>query len=267
MKNLITFLCLGFILTACQNNHKQDVKTEESETKKEQLSNPNTNVNFNSCFETDKIINHDYYSLSYNEEAEQAEWVSYKLTTSSFSQNIERTNDFREDPMVIEGSANLGDYYKSGYDRGHLAPAGSMKKSELSMSESFMMSNMSPQLAGFNRGVWKRLEGKVRFWVENNDSILVVTGPILDNPLTTIGENEVFVPRAFFKVLVAYKNEKVMGIGFIVPHEKSDKSLYSFATSIDSIEDLTGIDFYCRLDELTQSIVEKNSSVKNFIYR
>ena len=84
--------------------------------------------------------------------------------------------------MVNKGSASLDDYRASGYDRGHLAPAGSMKMNEISMSESFFMSNMSPQSASFNRGVWKRLEGKVN-WSENNDSILVVPGPILDNPI------------------------------------------------------------------------------------
>lgn len=226
-----------------------------------------TSYKFNSCQDSSNIIHHQFYSLSYNEKAEQAEWVSYKLTSHNFSENIERTNDFREDPMVLKGSASPGDYHGSGYDRGHLVPAGSMKMNESSMSESFFMSNMSPQSASFNRGVWKRLEGKVRYWSENNDSILVVSGPILDNPISTIGKNKVFVPRAFYKVLVSYKEGKAMGIAFLIPHEKSDKSLYSFATSIDSIETLTGIDFYCKLDESTQSIAESNTSVKKFIFK
>jgi endonuclease G len=112
-----------------------------------------------------QIIHHHGYSLSYNEEAEQADWVFYKLTPASISSSIERTNNFREDPFVNEGSAALKDYRKSGYDRGHLAPAGSMKADAENMSESFFMSNMSPQYPSFNRGVWKRLEGEVRYWV------------------------------------------------------------------------------------------------------
>lgn len=213
-----------------------------------------------------QIINHNGYSLSYDDDAEQADWVFYKLTSSSISSSIDRSNDYREDPSVNEGSATLEDYRNSGYDRGHMAPAGSMKADAQSMSHSFFMSNMSPQYPGFNRGVWKRLEGKIRYWVESNDSIFVVTGPVLDNPIDTIGSNNVIVPRAYYKTLLAYKNNKVSGIGFLLPHEESDKSLYAFATSIDSIEVITGIDFYSNLDLPTQTKVEENSSIKSFIF-
>ena len=255
--NLILFLFIFLIIFLVGN----------SQTFIETVDNNPARFNFNSCIETNKIIHHQFYSLSYSEKAEQAEWVSYKLTSANFSQNIERTNDFREDLLVNQGSASLDDYRASGYDRGHLAPAGSMKMNEASMSESFFMSNMSPQSASFNRGVWKRLEGKVRYWSENNDSILVVSGPILDNPISTIGTNKVYVPRAFYKVLIGFKGQKVMGIGFLIPHEKSDQSLYSFATSIDAIEELTGIDFYCKIDASIQLIVEANRSVKKFIFK
>jgi endonuclease G len=214
-----------------------------------------------------QIIQHSNYSLSYNEEAEQAEWVFYKLTPSSTSADIGRTNDFREDSLVLNGSAALEDYRNSGYDRGHLAPAGCMKIDKESMSQSFLMSNISPQLPDFNRKIWKRLEGKIRFWVENNDSIFVATGPILDRPIDTIGVNNVIVPRAYYKTLLAFKDGKVMGIAFLLAHEESDKSIYSFATSIDSIEVITGIDFYRDLDLPVQTMVEANSNVKSFIYK
>lgn len=213
-----------------------------------------------------QLINHKEFSLSYNEEAEQADWVFYKLTAASFLSDVERSNDFREDPFVKSGSATLEDYQSSGYDRGHLAPAGSMKGDEASMSRSFFMSNISPQLPGFNRGVWKRLEEKIRFWAESMDSVFIVTGPILDHPINRIGSNQVFVPRAFFKTLLAFKRNKVAGIAFFLPHEASDRSLYAFATSIDSIEGITGIDFYARLDPEVQDSIEKNKSVKAFLY-
>ncbi|MFT5822124.1 MAG: endonuclease G [Crocinitomix sp.] len=213
-----------------------------------------------------QVIHHNGYSLSYDEQAEQADWVFYKLTRSSISSFIKRSNDYREDPFVNEGSATLDDYRGSGYDRGHLAPAGSMKLGAQSMSHSFFMSNISPQYPAFNRGVWKRLEGKVRFWVESKDSIFVVTGPVLDSPLDTIGGNNVIVPRAYYKTLLTYKDEKVKGIAFLLPHEESDKSLYAFATSIDSVEVITGIDFYSNLDLSIQTKVEENSSIKSFIY-
>ena len=114
-----------------------------------------------------EIIYHSYYTLAYSEESEQASWVAYKITTDNFNSSIKRKDAFRVDPQVSTVSAELSDYRKSGYDRGHLAPAGSMKINAISMSESFFMSNMSPQLAGFNRGVWKKLEGEVRSITSN----------------------------------------------------------------------------------------------------
>ena len=213
-----------------------------------------------------QVIQHKGYSLSYNEAAEQADWVFYKLTSASFSSPVERTNDYREDTLVAEGSAELSDYSGSGYDRGHLAPAGSMKSDEESMSHSFFMSNMSPQLPAFNRGVWRRLEEKVRYWVESYDSVFVTTGPVFDDPLDSIGVNKVIVPRSYYKTLLTFKNEKASGIAFIVAHEESDNSLYSFATSIDSVEVITGIDCYSRLDSVVQDRVERNGSVKVFLY-
>ena len=194
-----------------------------------------------------EIIYHNYYSLEYSEKDEQARWVAYKITNDNFNSSIKRKDNFREDPDVSTISSQLSDYRKSGYDRGHLAPAGSMKINSLSMSESFFMSNMSPQIAGFNRGIWKKLEDEVRRIAKSNDSIFVVTGPILKRPIDFIGENKVAVPKAYYKTIVAYSNGAASGIGFILPHEKSSASVYSFSTSIDEIEKLTGIDFYFQL--------------------
>jgi endonuclease G len=209
-----------------------------------------------------QIIFHTYYALSYSEKDEQAEWVAYKLTYKNIDGNIKRTNNFKADKWVKTESAQLSDYYKSGYDRGHLAPAGSMKIDKTSMKESFFMSNMSPQKPGFNRGIWKRLEEKVRYWTSINDSVFVVTGPILDNPLGTIGDNEVTIPRAYYKTLLGYKNGKAKGLAFIMPNEKSNTSLYKFVVSINDVEEITGIDFYHNIDKEVQDKVEKNKDVK-----
>ena len=209
-----------------------------------------------------QVVKHKFYALSYSEKDEQAEWVAYKLTHKNFINNISRTNNFREDKEVLSRSSELSDYKYSGYDRGHLAPAGSMKFNKTSMSESFYMSNMSPQLPGFNRGIWKRLEEKVRYWAEINDSIFVVTGPILDNPLGVIGDNKVTIPRAYYKTLLGYKGGKAKGLAFIMANAKSGKSLYKYVVSIDSVEIVTGIDFYHKIDAKTQTIIEANKDVK-----
>ena len=111
--------------------------------------------------------------------------VAYELTAQEVQGIVSRSDDFRADPEIITGSAALVDYRGSGYDRGHLAPAADMKWSEEAMSESFYMSNMSPQAPGFNRGIWKSLESRVRSWAVENGTVYVVTGGILSPGLPT----------------------------------------------------------------------------------
>jgi endonuclease G len=220
------------------------------------------NIYLYSTSTTGQIIKHSYYTVSYSEKDEQPEWVAYKITNASINDHIVRTNDYREDPFVKTGSASPYDYSESGYDMGHLAPAKTMSRNLTSMSESFYLSNICPQTPAFNRGIWKRLEEKVRYWSEMNDSIYEVTGPILDHPIGHIGKNNVTVPRAFYKTLLGFKNGKIKGIGFIMPNEKSQKSIYSYAVSIDEIEKITGIDFYNQLDNSIQDLAEENKDLK-----
>ncbi|MBC7655437.1 MAG: DNA/RNA non-specific endonuclease, partial [Oligoflexus sp.] len=142
----------------------------------------------------DKIITHTGYSLLYNETHEQANWIAYELTKAETNKLFKRTNKFIPDTKVKTGTASDKDYEGSGYDRGHLAPASDMGWSSIAMAESFYYSNMSPQTPSFNRGIWKNLEGLVRTWAVENNSIYIATGPVLTNELQTIGANKVSVP-------------------------------------------------------------------------
>ena len=193
---------------------------------------------------TNQIVTHAYYTLSYSEEYEQAEWVAYELTKEKLSATpVGRTNDFREDRKVTTGSAALGDYRQSGYDRGHLVPAGDMSFSSTAMSESFYMSNMSPQHPSFNRGIWKKLESQVRNWAfDANNSIYVFTGPILQSCSESIGENNVCVPDYYYKFI--WKPVEIKMIAFVLPNHKGEKELAYYVTSVDYVESITGIDFF-----------------------
>lgn len=107
----------------------------------------------------DRVFNREGYAFGYSEKYEQPLWVTYKLTDYELpAMPVPRTNDFREDPRVLSRTALPEDYKNSGYDRGHLAPAADMGWSKKTMSESFYMSNMSPQVPDFNRGIWMHLE-------------------------------------------------------------------------------------------------------------
>ena len=212
----------------------------------------------------DQIVNHLAYSLSYSEKHEQANWVAYELTKDETVSKYARTDKFLTDPLVNTKSASDKDYAGSGYDRGHLAPAGDMGWSMTSMSESFYYSNMSPQDPSFNRGVWKRLEEQVRVWANENEAIYIVTGPVLTPGLNTIGANKVSIPKFFYKVILDYREPLVKGIGFILPNSGSKEGLTTYAVTIDSVEKFTGIDFFPTLPNDQEDLIESTINLKSW---
>jgi endonuclease G len=214
---------------------------------------------------THEIVKHTYYTLSYSKKDEQAEWVAYLLTRSMLTGQSERGNNFRPDPSVPNGSAQLSDYSKSGYDRGHLCPAGDMTFNAQAMSETFYLSNMSPQVPAFNRGIWKSLESLVREWAEEDDSIFVVTGGILSNPKGSIGEDRVTVPSRFYKVIYDFTGEKKM-IAFILPNKKGIKLLSEYVVTVDDVGRLTGIDFFPCLPDSLKNRLEGTSDISKWSF-
>ena len=201
-----------------------------------------------------ELIKHTFYSLSYAEDHEQAEWVHYKITPLMLKGNVKRTNYFKIDRKVSTGSANTNDYLKSGYDRGHLAPAADMKLSKLSMSESFYMSNVSPQKHSFNAGAWLKLEKLVRAWAKTS-TVFVTTGGVLNSEsLKIIGSNNVSVPNDFYKIIYDPRNQKM--IAFLMANKKLDLPIEKYIVTVDEIENLTGIDFYHQLDDVLEEKLE-----------
>ena len=210
----------------------------------------------------EQIIEHTGYTLSYNEEYEVASWVAYELTKDEVLGEGDREDSFKADPAVRTGSAELSDYRKSGYDRGHLAPAADFKWSDEAMSDTFYLSNMTPQTGEFNRGIWADLESVVRTFAYDNEAVYVVTGPVLtDGPYKTIGANRVAVPKRFYKVILDYTEPGLKAIGFVLPNEKSDKRLQSYALSVDEVEEITGLDFFPALPDDQEEMIESSYDV------
>ena len=206
----------------------------------------------------DRVHRYTGFSLLYNEPHEQASWVAYQLTRDETVSRFKRSDKFLVDPNIEFGSATNSDYLKSGYDRGHLAPAADMGWSYQAMTESFYYSNMSPQVPAFNRGIWKRLEEQVRDWAVAYDTLYVVTGPVLQVDLPQIGPNGVSVPKYYYKVVLDYSEPGIKAIGFILPNSGSSESLQSFGVTVDSVEQLTGIDFFTRLNDEQETMLEKS---------
>ncbi|MBK6931746.1 MAG: DNA/RNA non-specific endonuclease [Saprospirales bacterium] len=130
------------------------------------------------------------------------------------------------------------------------------------MSESFFMSNMSPQLKAFNGGVWRELEEGTRDWARRFKRLYVVTGPVLSRAgLGQIGFSKVTVPAAFYKVL--YAPDQHRAIAFVIPNAGSEQPLMDYAGTIDQVETLTGIDFFPGIlkgpDEELEGALDKNA--------
>jgi endonuclease G len=205
----------------------------------------------------DTIIRHTGFTLLYNEKHEQASWVAYELTKEETNSMYRRTNKFRTDPKVKTGTARDSDYKASGYDRGHLAPAADMGCSQITMAESFYFSNISPQVPEFNRGIWKQVEEKVRDWAIHNDGVYIVTGPVLRDSLPTISTIHLSVPEYYYKVILDYRKPDIKGIGFIIPNKGSALPMMNYAVSIDSVEKITGIDFFPLLPDIQEKWIEE----------
>ena len=223
------------------------------------------NLSFGIPGKADTIIDRPGYALGYIEYHEQAAWVIYIMTREeATTKEAQRTNKFRSDPQIPTGSATTADYRRSGYDRGHLAPAADMAFSGQTMADSFFMSNMSPQKPAFNRGIWKRLEEQVRQFAIREKAIYVVTGPILPKEKTvTIGANRVTVPTHYYKVIFDLTPPRKM-IGFILPNEGSNRPLEEFAVTVDAVEKATGLDFFSTLPTPIQEKLEGSLSVSSW---
>lgn len=202
----------------------------------------------------DELVRHDGYTLRYDEALKNPVWVAYPLLAYEITGDAERDNErFVPDSAVEGGTALPSDYTRSGYDRGHQAPAGDFKFSQQLMKQSFLMSNISPQAPQFNRGIWKSLEDQVRAWALRDGGLYVVTGPVLRNGLPTIGRtNDVAVPDSFYKVILYCRkgaSPDIRMIGFLLKNEPSNESLTSFVVPVSAIEQATGLDFFDKMPD------------------
>ncbi|GAA4949036.1 DNA/RNA non-specific endonuclease [Algibacter agarivorans] len=229
-----------------------------------QTTKTDTNEYFLPTSTTGQIVHHEGYSLSYNEEHEQSEWVAYELKKSHLSNTNHKRPYFEIDKSVKTGAANWRNYKKSGYDRGHLCPAGDRRYSKSAHDETFLTSNISPQEHQFNAGLWNTLEQKIRYWARKYDGVFVVTGGVLKGNMKTIGDEDVSVPNQFYKVLIDNNTGKTKMIAFLIPHTDSDRPLYEFVVSVDEIEALTGVDFFPALEDSIETKLEASNSYQDW---
>jgi endonuclease G, mitochondrial len=225
------------------------------------------------CPAADQVLVNRFYSVGYSYYFRQAKWALEIVDPDKKDMDtVERLNNFRPDFRVPKSfRADLSDYRASGYDRGHLVASANQNDENLQNSETFLLSNMSPQTPGFNRQKWRELESAVRE-LDAQDNVLetyVITGPIFDfeAPINMIGENDengirIPIPSHFYKcVLAEKKNGNLEMWAFEMENASLDGDLASYRKPVAYIEQRAGIALW---DKLTgPEILLEKQSVRN----
>lgn len=205
----------------------------------------------------DQIMFNRHYVLGYSYYFRQAKWALEIIDPTNVGLN--RSDNFRPDYRIPEMfRADLEDYAGSGLDRGHLAASANQRGDEIQNSETFLLSNMSPQMPNFNRQIWKNLEEAVRT-LSKKPKILetyVICGPIFhfDQAVKFIGENTnneiaVPIPNAYFKSVLTENNKGRLHMwSFILPNEVANKPLEDYRVKTSKVEQYAGIQLWGRLE-------------------
>ncbi len=236
------------------------------------LSSPNLKYGFPGTH--GRMLDRKYYLVSFRTDAKVPEWTSYRLVKADLGGPVKRTDDFRPDPELAPGErSELKDYVHSGFARGHSAPAEDFTRSMNAMSATFLLSNMSPQHTSLNSGKWSQLEGNVRDVARQFDTCWIYTGTLFKQSAarnktlgTTragrqkeIGRDSVWVPTHFYKIILTHDHDgSILLWAFLMEHRnvKLPGKVVDYAVSVDSIQHLTGLDFFRDLPDGTQRMLE-----------
>lgn len=215
----------------------------------------------------EQILHRKAYVASFNTETLMPNWVAWKLTAERADGHVKRESfSFHEDPDVDSRFRVLpSDYSRSGYDRGHMCPAGDNKWSPRAMEESFLMTNICPQLHSLNAGDWNNLEIQCRAWAREYGGIYIVCGPIVSETAgRKIGrQHRITVPAGFFKVILCMKG-RPKAIGFIFKNESGRRSKREYVNTVDDVERITGMDFFPALPDSIENRVEAEANLKDW---
>lgn len=215
----------------------------------------------------EQILVREGYITSYNKKTKCANWVAWHLTKEHTDGRWRRDGiPYIVDKDVKGPRQELEDWYNNNLpiDHGHMCPAGDNKWDKEAMIQTFLLTNMCPQNSALNNGDWRILEERCRGWARHYGEIYIVCGPIFySTDYKTIGGNKVGVPDAFYKVVLCM-SKKPKALGFIFPNEGDSHRLNHYVRSVDEVEEITGIDFFCNIPDDIENVVEATSNLNNW---
>ena len=202
------------------------------------------------------------FTVSFNPAYHIPNYAAWELTCQEAAGDLPRKSKFFSDPDIL-GCPTLDDYRNSGFDRGHMAPAGDMKWSAQAMSDSHSLANMCPQDHAVNGGRWASLESKCREWAKRDSALIIICGPVMTDEMPQeIGASHVKVPRRFFKVVMSPFSNPPHAIGFIMPNYYTSDGLEQMACSVDDVEQITGYNFFACLNDSIEAPMERENNFR-----
>ena len=266
MKHTTTILLLLAltVLGACQPKNREVQTFVDATTAAEREDNvSNILIQRMPKGSPDKLLTRKAYTTSYNHETRCPNWVAWTLTREHTYGRLLRDNErFEEDTDVRTPRATFQDFYSSRYDRGHMCPAGDNKWDQQAMTESFLLTNICPQNHGLNKDDWNELELQCRTWARRYGELTIVCGPIFDADAQprTIGRNRVRVPDRFFK-LVYCPSPEPRTLAFVFDNNGRQQPWRQQLTTVDSVEALTGINFFPALPNAVENRIEAEADL------
>lgn len=206
------------------------------------------------------FVCHEGYAAMFNTQWKVPMWVAEQLRAEEIFGDGERSNQFTSDPTVNPRyQATRKDYSRSGWDQGHMAPAGDFSKSQKMMDESFYYSNIVPQNPEHNRVMWSNFEKKVRGWAKSRQMLYVITGPVFNNKNPRTIGNGVAIPDGIFKVV--YDPRTNASLAVLTPNiSLGEKDLPKYLVSVRDVEAATGLNFLSALPKDVQDATETRRS-------
>ena len=255
MKATLLLCCSVLFMTGmhAQNVYPSDKRLEHSLLELPAVSNG------------EDIIVHEGFTVGYDSGTLLPDWVAYELTESEVDGTVPRSDNFGMDPDYgfKRRQAMREDYSRSGWDKGHMAPAADMKWSAKAMTESFYLTNICPQNHTLNEDSWLVLEKKARAVAKKYGRVWIICGPVItDNRYGTIGEREVCIPDAFFKAFLVQDGGGYHSIAFLYANEARHQTMKETAMTVNQLEELIGKDLYCNLSRGIQESVEEELDFK-----
>lgn len=223
-----------------------------------------------------KLLVRQGYATLHDDEQKEPLWVMYRLTRAYASGTVKRTDDFRADPDLPEGMrAELSDY-KAGVNRklnrGHMCPAEDCARSKPIMSETFLLSNMVPQNAQMNSGLWAQIEKRVREYARSYGEVFVITGPLLSTMgskrravPSPMGANHVAVPVGVYKIVARNSTDGMHALAFEVPNSSvkgGTNEMPRYLVSVRQVEKDTGLNFFNALPRTSQDAFEATAATE-----